>query len=139
MALKSRIKTQKQYDAISFSDTANSFLVSCLADTSLDLINRQGDVTKSFNADPSGAAIFVDPRYVAFSQEGHYVVTDVATNTVKCITQEGALAFAYHPGGAHVLRKPQGLCIDNIGNVFIADYGNSRIQLITSDGAFQRY
>ncbi|KAK7106051.1 E3 ubiquitin-protein ligase TRIM56-like [Littorina saxatilis] len=139
MALKSRIKTQKQYDAVSFSDTVDGFLVSCLVDTSVDLINRTGDVIKSFNVDPTGTPIFIDPRYVTFSQEGNYVISDVATNTVKCISPEGALLFTYHPGGAHVLRKPQGLCIDNIGNVFIADYGNSRIQLITSEGAFQRF
>ena len=138
MALKGRIKTHKQYDAISFSAAVDSFLVSCLADTCLDVINRQGDVIKSFNVDPAGSAIFVDPRYVTFSQEGNYVISDVATNTVKCISPEGVLVFSYHPSGAHVLRRPQGLCIDNIGNVFIADYGNSRIQLITNDGAFQR-
>lgn len=139
MALKSRINTQKQYDAISYSSDVDCFLVSCLADVSLDVINRKGDVTKSFNVDNTGSPIFVDPRYVRFSDEGNYVITDVATNTVKCISPEGALLFSYHPSGAHVLRKPQGLCIDNIGNIFIADYANSRIQLITNEGAFQRF
>ncbi|KAL8596217.1 hypothetical protein ACOMHN_021257 [Nucella lapillus] len=139
MALKGRIKTQKQYDAISYSASSDAFLVSCLADTSLDVINKQGDVTRGFNADLSGNPIFVQPRYVTFSREGNYVISDVATNTVKCISPEGVMAFSYQPSGAHVLRTPQGLCVDNIGNIFIADYGNSRIQLVTSDGAFQRF
>jgi DNA-binding beta-propeller fold protein YncE len=88
--------------------------------------------------DGTGSAIFVEPRYVTITQEGNYVITDVATNTVKCISPESSLVFAYHPSGAHVLRRPQGLCIDNIGNIFIADYANSRIQLVTNEGAFQR-
>ncbi|PVD27658.1 hypothetical protein C0Q70_12825 [Pomacea canaliculata] len=139
MALKRRIRTAKQYDAIAYSSTLDQFLVSCLQDTSVDVINQSGDVVKSFNVDSAGNAIFVEPRYVTFTGDGNYVVTDVATNTVKCISPEGRLLFAYQPSGAHVLRKPQGLCIDNIGNIFVADYGNSRIQLVTSEGAFQRF
>ncbi|XP_076457439.1 E3 ubiquitin-protein ligase TRIM56-like [Babylonia areolata] len=139
MSLKGRIKTEKQYDAISFSPPTDLFLVSCLADTSLDVINRQGDVIRGFNADASGSAIFSVPRYVTFSREGNYVISDVATNTVKCISPEGSLVYSYQPGGAHVLKSPQGLCVDNIGNVFIADYGNSRVQLVTGEGAFQRF
>ncbi|KAK7477529.1 hypothetical protein BaRGS_00031214 [Batillaria attramentaria] len=139
MALKKRIKTQKQYDAISFSANVDNFLVSCLQETTVDVISQTGDVIKSFNVDPAGNPIFVDPRYLTFSHEGNYVITDVATNTVKCISPDGLLLFSYQPSGAHVLRKPQGLCTDNIGNIFIADYGNSRVQLITNEGAFQRF
>nr|KAG5692565.1 hypothetical protein BaRGS_024125 [Batillaria attramentaria] len=84
MALKKRIKTQKQYDAISFSANVDNFLVSCLQETTVDVISQTGDVIKSFNVDPAGNPIFVDPRYLTFSHEGNYVITDVATNTVKC-------------------------------------------------------
>lgn len=139
MTLKRRIKTEKQYDAISFSTVAGKqFLVSCLQDTSVDVITLSGNVLKSFNVDSTGNAIFLDPRYVTFSKEGNYVITDVASNAVKCISPDGVLVFSYQPSGAHVLRKPQGLCMDNVGNVFIADYGNSRVQLVTNEGAFQR-
>ncbi|XP_071115766.1 E3 ubiquitin-protein ligase TRIM56-like [Haliotis cracherodii] len=139
MALKKRVRTDKQYDSIEMSKSEDSLLVSCLKDASVDLISLEGEVLKSFNADAEGNPIFVQPRYVCFTREGNYAVTDVTSNTVKCISPEGQLVYAYHPDGAHVLRKPQGLCADKIGNIFIADYANSRIQLITSEGYFQRF
>ena len=139
MALKKKVRTQKQYDSISMSPNSDSFLVSCMAEKSIDVISLEGEIIKSFNVDAEGVAIFDEPRFVYFSREGNYVVTDVTRNSVKCISPDGSLLYTYRPDGAHVLRKPQSLCGDKIGNVFIADYANSRIQLVTNEGYFQRF
>ncbi|XP_050416946.2 E3 ubiquitin-protein ligase TRIM71-like [Patella vulgata] len=139
MRLRRKIKTDKQYDSISISARLDNLLVSCMEDKSIDVVDLDGVILKSFNADGSGEAIFQEPRYVTFSREGNYVITDVTQNCVKCISSDGRLLFQYQPDGSHILRHPQGICIDNIGNIFIVDYSNSRIHLITCDGYFQRF
>lgn len=139
MHLIKKTKTKRQYDSISYSKFEGVLTVSSIRDKVVDIIQLDGSVLRSFEYGPSGAPLFVEPRYVAASADGTIIVTDVSKQSVICLDHEGNILFNYNPEDTRGLKKPQGVCLDKIGNVFVADNGNNRIELLTSEGAFQRF
>ncbi|RUS84045.1 hypothetical protein EGW08_008157 [Elysia chlorotica] len=152
MALKRRFKTSKQYDSIAYSQNSSPlsgstkssmsgfFLVSSLEECCVDIISTEGDVINTFGGEnpSSEKPLFMTPRYVAITKEGHFAVSDSGQNCVVCFTQNGGAEFRYAPDGSHNITCAQGVCGDRFGNLFVADYGSSRVHMVTSDGGFER-
>lgn len=138
LSLIRKAKTERQYDAISYSHRESYLVVSCVREKRVDLIQLNGDVIKSFQLDNKGDYLFEEPRYLAASVDGTVVVSDVGLNALICLGSDGHPLFNYTVSEKE-LKHPQGICVDKIGNVFVADNGNDRIQLLTSNGSFQRY
>lgn len=138
MQLLKRAKTERQYDGIAFSEKDFFLVVSSIRDCLVDIIQLGGEVIRSIHSDSLGSPIFREPRYVAVSQEGTIVVSDVERNTVISFDSHGRILYQYRPESGKGLKKPQGVSVDKIGNIFVADNGNNRVQLCTNDGVFQR-
>ena len=138
LSLIRKAKTERQYDAVSYSDRESYLAVSCIREKRVDLIQLNGEVIKSFQLDAKGSYLFAEPRYLAASPDGSVVVSDIGLNAVLSIGQDGHPLFKYTVTEKE-LKHPQGVCVDKIGNVFLADNANDRVQLLTSNGSFQRY
>ncbi|CAL1544850.1 unnamed protein product [Lymnaea stagnalis] len=140
LVLKRKIETVRQYDGIAYSSNIRCFVVSSIEERCIELVSRQGEVTKTFKFNPTTEeSLFLVPRYVAVSRDNFYVVSDAANNSVVCVSQDGRLLCTYSSTEANELKKAQGVCCDKIGNLFVADYSNSRVHLLTPDGQFQRF
>lgn len=138
LSLIRKTKTERQYDGISYSERESCLVVSCIRAKTVDLIQLNGDVLRSFQSDEKGGYLFEEPRYLAASADGNIVVSDIGLNAVLCLGKDGHPLFRYTVTEKE-LKHPQGVCVDRIGNVFLADNANDRIQLLTSNGSFQRY
>ena len=138
MSLIRKAKTERQYDAICYSEKESYLVVSCIREKTVDLIQLNGEIIKSFQLDHKGEYLFEEPRYLAASIEGTIVVSDIGRNALIGLDKDGHPVFNYTANDKN-LKHPQGVCGDKIGNVFVADNGNDRIQLLTSNGSFQRY
>ena len=138
LSLIRKAKTERQYDAISYSERESYLVVSCVREKRVDLIQLNGEVMKSFQLDHKGDDLFEEPRYLAASVDGTIVVSDIGRNALIGLDRDGHQLFNYSASDKD-LKHPQGVCVDKIGNVFVADNANDRIQLLTSNGSFQRY
>ncbi|KAK0057527.1 tripartite motif-containing protein 3 [Biomphalaria pfeifferi] len=138
--MKRKIDTPKQYDGLEYSSSLRLFLASSLENSCLDVVSRLGEVIRTVSVNNStGDPLFQTPRYVTFTKEGTYIVSDITGNCVVCLSQDGTQLYSYPSDHDHDLRKPQGVCSDKLGNVFVAEYANSRVHLLTSNGQFQRF
>ena len=89
-------------------------------------------------------ARFDFPKGIAVDDAGNVYVADMATHTIRKITQAGRVTTlagqAYSPGaadGAGATARfcfPSGVAVDKSGNVYVADCGNYAIRKITPGG-----
>jgi sugar lactone lactonase YvrE len=133
-------------------DGLGNVFVADLSNETIRKITPAGKVTtlagqagESGNADGVGAsARFDNPFAVAVDNAGDVYVADSANDTVRRITEAGAVVTVaglsgyagYGDGNADTARffNPQGLAVDNAGNIYVADTGNNTIRKITPAG-----
>ncbi|KAH9514920.1 hypothetical protein Btru_021369 [Bulinus truncatus] len=138
--LKRRLETQKQYDGLSYSPNLRQFLASSLEEGCVDILSRQGEALRTFSVNNgTGDPLFHQPRYVAVMKDGSFIVSDLLSSNVICVSSEGNVLFTYPSEHVNDVKKPQGVCCDKLGNLFIGDYSSSNVHLLTSDGKFQRF
>ncbi|KAI8508731.1 hypothetical protein Bbelb_138300 [Branchiostoma belcheri] len=82
----------------------------------------------------------VESGYVAFSNEGNILFTDVRSQAVQVYTQDGGKLFQFggKGSGEGQLRIPTGICTDSSGHIFVSNRKNKRIDMFTSRGKFVR-
>ncbi|XP_019621344.1 PREDICTED: tripartite motif-containing protein 3-like [Branchiostoma belcheri] len=82
----------------------------------------------------------VESGYVAFSNEGNILFTDVRSQAVQVYTQDGGKLFQFggKGSGEGQLRLPMGICTDSSGHIFVSNRKNKRIDMFTSRGKFVR-
>ena len=90
------------------------------------------DLGKRLGINPDGSNMFRCPWYVAASRSGDKIfVSDVATDTVSCLTGDGNIVYQYRDKELKWLR---GLFVDDYDNVIVCGYDSNTVQVITSAG-----
>lgn len=104
------------------------------------------DATEPGRIDGTGtAALFNEPRGLAFASDGSLLVADTTNHALRKVTTGGEVTtIAVNPpresgavdavGTAARFRSPYGLTVDGEGNLFIADTGNRTIRRISPGG-----
>jgi YYY domain-containing protein len=81
---------------------------------------------------------FQEPRGVAASADGYFVIADTQNHRLQWFSNEGAcLDWAGGEGdGAGQFREPSGLALAPDGRLAVADTWNGRVQILGDDGRF---
>ena len=111
-----------------------------------DIATIAGSGAKGYAGDggPTGAASFDQPRSVAATADGGYVIADTDNNRIRKVSRGqiatvagmGTAAFGGDggPATAAALQGPQRVDVASDGTLVIADTENNRVRLVGSDG-----
>lgn len=124
------------------ADTGNNLVREVSAMGAVTTLAGSGVIGSS---DGTGAAASFDgPLGVAVDYAGNVYVTDSLNNTIRKITQRGAVTTlagtpgvtgsADGSGAAAAFNGPEGMVVDASGNLYVADTGNHAVRKITPSG-----
>ena len=114
-------------------------------DQSLDcyrvvILNKEGELIKSFGSNGSKDGQFNDPYGVDVDEEGRIIVVNTWNHQIQVFDNDGSFLRSFGSFGSSEghFYEPRSVVVDRDGNIVISDSGNNRIQVMDIEGNFIR-
>ena len=104
------------------------------------ILNKEGELIKSFGSYGSEDGDFDDPYGVAGDEEGRIIVADTLNHRIQVFDNDGSFLHSFgSPGSSEgQFNEPRSVGVDRDGNIVISDTWNHRIQVMDIEGNFIR-
>ena len=114
-------------------------VIDCSQDR-LVILNKEGELIKSFGSNGSEDGQFNDPYGVDVDEEGRIIVADTCNHRIEVFENDGSFLRSFGSKGSSEgqFNQPNGVGVDRDGNIVISDSGNHRIQVMDIEGNFIR-
>ena len=104
------------------------------------ILNKEGELIKSFGSYGSEDGQFDDPYGVDVDEEGRIIVLDTANYRIQVFENDGSFLRSFGSFGSSdgQFHGPNNVVVDGDGNIVICDTWNDRIQVMDIEGNFIR-
>ena len=104
------------------------------------ILNKEGELIKSFGSNGSEDGQFNAPNGVDVDEEGRVIVADSGNHRIQVFESDGSFLRSFGSEGSSEgqFKTPYGVVVDRDGNIVISDSGNDRIQVMDIEGNFIR-
>ena len=104
------------------------------------ILNKEGELIKSFGSRGSEDGQFNDPCGVDIDEEGRIIVVDTLNHRIQVFDNDGSFLHSFGSKGSSEgqFDGPSGVVVDRDGNIVISELGNHRIQVMDIEGNFIR-
>ena len=104
------------------------------------ILNKEGELIKSFGSRGSKDGQFNDPYGVDVDEEGRIIVVDTFNHRIQVFDNDGSFLHSFGSKGSSEgqFNAPSSVGVDRDGNIVICDSWNHRIQVMDIEGNFIR-
>ena len=104
------------------------------------ILNKEGELIKSFGSKASQDGQFDKPRGVDVDGEGRIIVSDTHNYRIQVFENDGSFIRSFGSKGSseNQFNLPYGVVVDGDGNIVVGDFGNHRIKVVDIEGNFIR-
>ena len=104
------------------------------------ILNKEGELIKSFGSKGSEDGQFNDPSGVDVDEEGRIIVCDTYNHRIQVFDDDGSFLHSFGSYGSSEgqFDQPSGVGVDRDGNIVVCDSLNHRIQVMDIEGNFIR-
>ena len=100
------------------------------------ILNKEGELIKSFGSKGSRHGQFNNPRGVGVDGEGRIIVSDTYNHRIEVFENDGSFIRSFGSKGSSEAQFnfPRGVVVDRDGNIVVSDCWNHRIKVIDIEG-----
>ena len=104
------------------------------------ILNKEGELIKSFGSRGSGDGQFKEPYGVDVDGEGRIIVADTNNHRIQVFENDGSFIRSFGSEGSSEdqFKFPWGVVVDRDGNIVVCDFGNHKIKVMDIEGNFIR-
>ena len=104
------------------------------------ILNKEGELIKSFGSKGSEDSQFDDPNGVDVDEAGRIIVADTDNHRIQVFDNDGSFLHSFGSKGSSdgQFNQPNSVVVDGDGNIVVCDSGNDRIQVMDIEGNFIR-
>lgn len=112
--------------------------VATVREWSLEDMDQLTDQLKGFGTYGKGDGEFIWPVNIIPNSQGHFIISDEATNRITTMSSDGKFIskFGISGSGTGQFDGPTGIALNQDQNIVIADSKNHRIQTYTTNGEY---